>query len=84
MPDIFVTLILSDGARALTCVPTNRHGQMPTVLVDPRDDRGRVIAGIWLGDSEDRQADSRLYRLVPPTLRRLAAARPSRWPPAHS
>ena len=31
----------------------NRHGQLPTVLVDPVDVTGRVLFGMWLGDGYD-------------------------------
>ncbi|MGO4689560.1 hypothetical protein [Glaciibacter sp. 2TAF33] len=65
MPEIVVTLMLSDGSKALTRVPTNRHCQLPAVIVDPRDNRGRVISGTWLGDSKDGRLDGSEYQPVP-------------------
>jgi hypothetical protein len=64
MPQIAVTLVLSDGSKASTRVPTNQHGQLPAVLVDPRDTRGRVISGTWLGDSKDHRMDGSVYKPV--------------------
>jgi hypothetical protein len=64
MPDIAVTLILSDGSEASTRVPTNRHGQLPAVIVDPRDHLGRVLNGTWIGESRDRQMDGITYEPV--------------------
>jgi hypothetical protein len=64
MPEIVVTLMLSDGSKASTRVPTNRHGQLPAVIVDPRDNRGRVISATWLGDSKDGPLHGSVYQPV--------------------
>jgi hypothetical protein len=64
MPEITVTLMLSDGSKALTRAPTNRHGQLPAVIVDPRDTSGRVVSGTWLGDSRDERTDGHVYQPV--------------------
>ena len=45
-------------------VGVNRHGQLPSVLVDPVDCTGRVIHGLWLGDSVDDGCDGTTYRKV--------------------
>jgi hypothetical protein len=86
MPETTVLLILSDGSKAWTRVPTNRHGQLPAVIVDPRDDQGCVISGTWLGDSRDGRMDGSVYESVQATSNRSfarAAGRASGWPPAH-
>ncbi|MGO4690027.1 hypothetical protein [Glaciibacter sp. 2TAF33] len=45
-------------------VPQNQHGQLPAVLVNPIDSRGRVVPGVWLGENTDRAADGAVYRWV--------------------
>jgi hypothetical protein len=47
-----------------TCVPVNRHGQIPAVLVDPNSVAGHVVEGLWLGDSRDHGADGITYVLM--------------------
>jgi hypothetical protein len=74
MPEIVVTLILSDGSQASTSVPTNRHGQLPAVIVDPRDHHGEVLNGTWLGESRDREMDGTTYESVQLAPSRFAAA----------
>jgi hypothetical protein len=39
-----------DSESATVLLTPNRHGQLPTVLVDPRDSNGNTLAGLWLGD----------------------------------
>lgn len=39
-----------DSESATVLLSPNRHGQLPTVLVDPRDSDGNIQAGLWLGD----------------------------------
>ena len=31
----------------------NRHGQLPTILINPRSTAGRIVPGIWLGQPND-------------------------------
>lgn len=38
-------------------VGVNQRGQLPAVLVDPVDCAGRIIHGVWLGDSVDDGCD---------------------------
>jgi hypothetical protein len=64
MPRIAITLVLSDGAETTVRVPTNRLGQLPAVVVDPRDDGGSILPGMWLGESRDRQPDGTRYQWV--------------------
>jgi hypothetical protein len=64
MPQIAVTLRLPDDKEVSVRVPTNRHGQLPAVLVDPRGCDGRVIEGTWLGDSRDQRMDGITYVAV--------------------
>lgn len=40
----------------------NRHGQLPTVLINPRSTAGRIVPGIWLGEPKDFTADGTRYR----------------------
>ncbi|MFC5931922.1 hypothetical protein [Cryobacterium melibiosiphilum] len=40
----------------------NRHGQLPTVLINPRNVAGRLAPGIWLGEPNDFVADGTTYR----------------------
>jgi hypothetical protein len=48
---IAVTLNRAQGFESATVLLSqNRHGQLPTVLVDPRDRDGNILAGLWLGD----------------------------------
>ena len=42
-------------------VSVNRRGQLPAVLVDPVDCTGRVMHGLWLGDSDDDGPDGTTY-----------------------
>jgi hypothetical protein len=64
MPEMAVTLIMSDGSNIAARVSTNRHGQLPAVIVDPRDGHGRVVSGAWLSDSRDQWADGTTYQQV--------------------
>jgi hypothetical protein len=58
-----VTLHLSDGSHIGSMgVRPNRHGQLPALIVDPRDSTGRVLLGMWLGDVQDRYSDGTSYR----------------------
>jgi hypothetical protein len=50
----------SEGT-ATVVVPQNQHGQLPSVLIDPVDSGGRVVPGVWLGDSKDRASDGTVY-----------------------
>jgi hypothetical protein len=74
MPKVAVTLIMPDGSKASTQVGTNRHGQLPSVIVDPRDSCGRVLDGTWLGESRDRETDGTTYEQVQLAPSRFAAA----------
>jgi hypothetical protein len=47
-------------------VPVNRHGQLPSVLVDPTTIAGPVVEGVWLGDSRDGDRDGTSYLLLKP------------------
>jgi len=58
-----VTLHLSDGSHIGSMgVRPNRHGQLPALIVDPRDSTGREFLGMWLGDVQDRRSDGTAYR----------------------
>jgi hypothetical protein len=61
MPDVAVTLIMPDGSNLSARVPRNRHGQLPAVIVDPRDNRGHVVSGMWLEDIKAHWADGTVY-----------------------
>ena len=43
-------------------LPLNGHGQLPTVLINPRNTVGRIVPGIWLGQPNDFTADGTRYR----------------------
>ena len=43
-------------------LPLNRYGQLPTVLINPRNTAGRIVPGIWLGEPNDFTADGTTYR----------------------
>jgi len=45
-------------------VGVNQRGQLPAVLVDPVDCTGRIIHGVWLGDSVDDGCDGTTYGRV--------------------
>lgn len=61
-----VTLHLSDGSHIGSLgVRPNRHGQLPALIVDPRDSSGRVFVGMWLGDVQDRSSDGTRYKELP-------------------
>lgn len=51
-------------------VGVNRRGQLPAVLEDPVDCTGRVIHGLWLGDSVDDGCDGTTYCKVKRVARR--------------
>ncbi len=58
-----VTLHRADGSHIGSMgVRRNRHGQLPAVIVDPRDSTGREFPGMWLGDAQDRHGDGTSYR----------------------
>ena len=50
-------------------VGVNRRGQLPAVLVDPVDRTGRVIHGVWLGDSVGDGCDGTTYCKVKRVVR---------------
>ena len=51
-------------------VSVNRRGQLPAVLIDPVDRTGRVLHGLWLGDSVDDGGDGTTYCKVKRVARR--------------
>lgn len=58
-----VTLHLADGSPIGSMgVRQNSHGQLPALIVDPRDSTGRELLGMWLGDVQDRHGDGTSYR----------------------
>lgn len=42
----------------------DRHGDLPALLVDPIDNRGRRIEGLWMLDGAPRSASDAVYRWV--------------------
>ena len=63
---ILVTLLAQSVMKRSkkTLLSLNQFGQLPTVLVNPRSQTGRVVPGIWLGDPQDFTADGTTYRWV--------------------
>ena len=61
-----VTLHSPDGSIVESiAVTVNRHGQLPALIVDPRDSNGQAMPGMWLGEPQDRLIDGTRYnRLV--------------------
>lgn len=45
--DVRVTLHGQDGT-ATVRVPLNKHGQAPSLLINPRDENGKQASGVWL------------------------------------
>jgi hypothetical protein len=54
----------------IVLVSVNRCGQLPAVLEDPVDREGRVMHGLWLGDSVDDGPDGKTYCRVKRVARR--------------
>lgn len=82
-----VNVTLHDGEaqlRASFAVPTNAFGQLPSVLVDPRDTRGRVHSGLWLGRSRNDGADAPAYRRVCPEADGASSVEHGPTTPEHS
>lgn len=59
-----VTLHASDGTSlGKLAVRRNQHGDLPALIVDPRDFEGRVMPGLWLADMYGRVMDP-TYRQI--------------------
>lgn len=60
-----VTLHASDGtSHGMMAVRRNQHGDLPALIVDPRDSEGRVMHGLWLADMFGRVMDGTTYRQI--------------------
>lgn len=60
-----VTLHALDGTRlGMMAVRVNRHGEVPALIVDPRDSEGRVMPGLWLCEMFGRVMDGTTYRQI--------------------
>jgi hypothetical protein len=44
---VWVTLHRPEGVSTIP-VPANARGELPALLINPRDGRGRPVAGTWL------------------------------------
>lgn len=54
-----------EGRRVRTAiVEVTRHGDLPAVLVDPRDENGGVLAGLWLLGVRDTALGTNSYSRV--------------------
>ncbi|GAA3870947.1 hypothetical protein GCM10022381_12590 [Leifsonia kafniensis] len=45
-------------------ITPDRHGDLPALLVDPIDNRGRRIEGLWMLDGAGNPTSSAVYRWV--------------------
>lgn len=60
---VSITLHHADAPEspAVVLVNSNRHGQLPAVLVNPVDRTGQVVPGAWLGDALGDGTDGTSY-----------------------
>jgi len=48
----------------MTAVTVNQHGELPVLIVDPKDPDGRVIPGMWLAQMFGRVLDRVSYHQI--------------------
>ena len=56
-----------DGVTVPVYVPANVAGELPALLVDPRDDSGREVKGMWLAMGDAHHTTTSYRQLVWPT-----------------
>lgn len=68
-PQVQVTLHhpAFQGGSVPVSVPANVVGDLPALLVDPRDDSGRAVKGMWLAMGDEQHATTSYRPLVWPT-----------------
>lgn len=60
-----ITLHSSDGSRiGMMAVRVNQHGELPALIVDPKDSQGRVMPGLWLAQMFGRVLDGASYHQI--------------------
>jgi hypothetical protein len=60
-----VRLHALDGSTiGMMAVRVNQHGELPALIVDPKDSEGRVMAGLWLGQMVGRVFDGTTYHQI--------------------
>lgn len=62
---VWVNLLHEDGSMPIPLKP-NKHGELPVLLIDPPDGKGRIVLGSWLARRDDDAALTTCYERLSP------------------